>query len=73
VLTSRRFDRNNTPHGPRGVLFSPDHPATFDEIAETPYAHTGIEYVDEIACRAAVNLSRRVTPQKTACDATKDR
>jgi alkanesulfonate monooxygenase SsuD/methylene tetrahydromethanopterin reductase-like flavin-dependent oxidoreductase (luciferase family) len=44
-----RFERTLQPHGPRGVMISPDYVGTSDEIAEALYGHSAFQRVDEVA------------------------
>lgn len=44
----QRFARTLTPHGPRGIVFSPDFVGTSAELAETLYGHAGFQRADEV-------------------------
>ena len=37
------------PHGPRGMVISPDYVGTSDELADALYAHPGFQRVEEVA------------------------
>ena len=44
-----RFQRTMKPHGPRGMVISPDYVGTSDELADALYAHPGFQRVEEVA------------------------
>jgi alkanesulfonate monooxygenase SsuD/methylene tetrahydromethanopterin reductase-like flavin-dependent oxidoreductase (luciferase family) len=44
-----RFERTLQPHGPRGVMISPDYVGTSDELADALRGHSAFQRVDEVA------------------------
>jgi hypothetical protein len=44
-----RFERTLQPHGPRGMVISPDYVGTSDQLADVLHAHSGFQRVDEVA------------------------
>lgn len=43
-----RFERTKTPHGPRGILFSPDFVGPSDELADRLWEHPGFQRATEV-------------------------
>ena len=54
-----RFERTLRPHGPRGMVISPDYVGTSDELADVLHAHSWISARRRGRVRAAVQLRRR--------------
>ncbi|HKV21192.1 MAG TPA: LLM class flavin-dependent oxidoreductase [Mycobacterium sp.] len=44
-----RFERTKNPHGPRGMLYSPDYVGSSDELADQLFAHAGFQRSTEVA------------------------
>ena len=52
-----RFERTQQPHGPRGMVVSPDYVGTSDELADVLHAHRGFQRVDEVAFALPFNFA----------------